>query len=91
MPAPAGVTNLTVTPAANGSPQVTIAWQHTGTDLDRFELLRRKTGTSDPWESVAMAPKADFGAAPNFSVVTASRPGYTWSVAALNAAGERSI
>ena len=89
MPAPAAPTSFTLTPGSSGDPTVTLTWSHSGTDLDRFEILRRPiSGTT--WDSVVLAPKADFGTGP-YSFVTASRPDTQWAVRALNAAGEVSV
>lgn len=86
MPAPAAPTGLTLTQPTAGDPQVTLAWSHTGTDLDRFEVLRKLAGETT-WGSYLLAPRADFGAGP-YSIKVAAPAGSIWAVRALNSAGE---
>jgi hypothetical protein len=86
MPAPAAPTNLTATQPNAGDPTITLAWSHGGTDLDRFEVLRKLSGETT-WTSYLLAPKADFGAGP-YSIKVPAPVGSSWAVRALNAAGE---
>lgn len=85
MPAPPAPTNLQLAATADGDPTVTLTWAHTGVDLDRFEVLRRKVGDAI-WESHVLAPKAQFGAGP-YSLVVASAPTTQWAVRAIAADG----
>lgn len=86
MPVPAAPTSFTATQTTAGDPQVTLAWSHTGTDLDRFEVLRKLSGET-VWTSYLLAPKTDFGAGP-YSIKVAAPVGSSWAVRALGAAGE---
>lgn len=81
--------NFTLTPTA-GSPLVPATWTHPApATVDRFEILKRATGSSDPWERVILAPKADFGAGPySYTLVTTVSTQFV--VVALDAAGVRS-
>lgn len=82
---PAAPTAFTITETA-GSPLVELEWEHTGTALDRFEILKRPVGGST-WERVLLAPKADFGTAPNFSTFVLSRTATQFVVRALETNG----
>lgn len=86
MPAPAAPTGLTLIPAESGSPVSTLAWAHTGVDLDRFQVLRRAADATE-WESVHVGDATEFGTGP-YSFLVASTAGTVWTVRALNSNGE---
>lgn len=88
MPAPAAPTSLTLTQPRVGDPTVTLAWSHTGTDLDRFQVLFRTVGATY-WKSYVLAPKADFNpSGTSYSLVVATPESAEWAVRALNSSGE---
>ena len=86
MPAPAPPNAFTLTQISAGDPDLLLAWSHTGTDLDRFEVLFRKTNETT-WTSYRIAPKADFGAGPNYSITGSSPPDTIWAVRAIASDG----
>lgn len=88
MPAPAAPTDLTLTPDDPRSAIVTLGWDHTGTNLDRFQILYRKAGSST-FKNLIVAPKADFGTGP-YEFTTVTGQGFRWKVVALNNIGQRS-
>ena len=63
MPAPAAVTDLTLTQTTTGDPLGTLEWDHDGTDLDRF-MLGFKRAQDTEWTNLDPRPKADFGVGP---------------------------
>lgn len=78
-------TDLTIT-QTSGSPIIELDWDHDGISLDRFEILHRATGSSDPWTRDILAPASDFGPGP-YSHQTVSAENETWVVRALEADG----
>lgn len=62
---PAAPTNVTLVEEGD-SAETTLTWNHNQTDLDRFEVLWRESG-DEPWESIALAPAADFGSGGSYS------------------------
>lgn len=87
MPAPAAPSSFAATQATSGKPVITLAWQHGGVDLDRFELLKRLSGETD-WQSYLVAPKAQFNPAGSaYSIVVGSIKNMQWAVRAIAADG----
>lgn len=91
MPAPAAPTNLTITPdVAGAGPTAVLAWEHTGTNLDKFEILTRRVGETS-WRTVVLAPSSTFSVtATEFELRVISSESSEWGVRALNTAGEAS-
>ncbi len=84
MPTPPAPTAFTLTSAGAGKPRITLAWSHTGTDLSRFEVLRRKVGDTS-WIRAALRPKADLlVSGTNYQLVTGSPESNEWTVRALS-------
>lgn len=88
MPAPGAPTDLTITPIIQNSGAITLDWDHTGTNLDRFQILFKRAD-ADAYEKLVVAPKADFGAGP-YTLDTATGMDFRWKVVALNSTGDRS-
>lgn len=82
---PAAPTGFVETITA-GSPLMGLEWDHDGIDLDRFELLYRKAGSSDPWTRYVIAPAATFGPGP-YAASVVSTQDLEWVVRALSATG----
>lgn len=89
MPAPSAPTAFSITQESDGSPLVTLAWSHTGTNLDRFEVLTRMSGDTT-WKSLALAPKAEFGTGP-YSYETTATTGQQFAVRAIASDGMVSV
>lgn len=88
MPTPAAPTGFTITPIITNSGAITLDWDHTGTDLDRFLILYKGPGDAS-FKKRVVAPESDFGAGP-YTLDTASGQGFTWKIVALGTGGERS-
>jgi hypothetical protein len=87
MPTPAAPTSLTLNQPRPGDPTTTLSWLHNQTNLDRFEILRRTTGTTI-WTSILLGPASDFGSAGSYAAKVGSELSCEYKVRALGTGGE---
>lgn len=89
MAAPNPVTDFDSEQIIEGSPLVTYTFDHDGANLYWFEFLKRPTGTTDPWKTVAMLVASDFlVSGTSYEIDLVTYPDDVYKVRAVSATGE---
>jgi hypothetical protein len=91
MPAPPVVSaGPTLTQMETGSPAIQLDWSHAGTNLDRFEIAYRKTGSGASFKTLVVVAKASvLVSGTNYRLITASPSNAEWVVVPLDSTGLR--
>jgi hypothetical protein len=95
MAAPLAATALTISQISVGSPGAILQWSHTGVNLNRFEIKRRRAGSTDLFVTHAIRLATDLlysTGTPNvYRLRTASGEAMEWVVTPLDSTGLRPV